>query len=65
MSNGRIFSRFNEPSGFSLQGIDYISLVSAQALDNLESVAERLREMDMVMSWKKEEKQHLKNASTT
>ena len=31
----------------SLQGIDYISSAVAQAFDNLESVAERLGEMDM------------------
>ena len=44
----------------SLQGKDYISLVGAQAFDNLESVAERLGEMDMGMSWAKERKGQLK-----
>ena len=44
----------------SLQGIDYISSAGAQAFDNLESVAERLEEMDMGMSWAKEKKENLK-----
>ena len=44
----------------SLQGIDYISSAGAQAFDNLESVAERLGDMDMGMSWAKEKKEHLK-----
>jgi len=44
----------------SLQGIDYISSAGAQAFDKLESVAERLGEMDMGMSWAKERKEHLK-----
>jgi len=44
----------------SLQGKDYISSVGAQAFDNLESVAERLGEMDMGMSWAKERKGQLK-----
>ena len=34
--------------------------MGAQAFDNLESVAERLGEMDMGMSWAKEKKEHLK-----
>ena len=44
----------------SLQGIHYIRSAGAQAFDNLESVAERLGEMDMGMSWAKEKKEHLK-----
>ena len=44
----------------SLEGIDYISSAGAQAFDNPESVAERLGEMDMGMSWAKEKKEHLK-----
>jgi len=44
----------------SLQGIDYISSAGAQAFDKFESVAERLGEMDMGMSWAKERKEHLK-----
>ena len=44
----------------SLQGIDYISSAGAQAFDNLESVAERLGEMDAGMTWAKETKEQLK-----
>ena len=40
----------------SLQGIDYISSAGVQVFDNLESVTERLGEMDMGMSWAKEKK---------
>ena len=44
----------------SIQGIDYISSVGAQAFDNLESVAECLGEMDVGMTWAKETKEQLK-----
>ena len=46
----------------SLQGIDYNSSAGAQAFDNLESVAERLGEMDMGISWAKEKKEHVKKS---
>ncbi|KAL9966689.1 hypothetical protein ACROYT_G024801 [Oculina patagonica] len=44
----------------SLQGIDYISSAGAEAFDILGGVADRLGEMNMGMSWAKEQKEHLK-----
>ena len=56
----RVLQVYPASTRHSLKGIDYISSAGAQAFDNLESVAERLGEMDMGMSWAKEIEEQLK-----
>ena len=45
-----------------MQGIDYISSAGVQAFEDLEDVADKLREEGMGLTWAKRQKETLKEA---